>query len=606
MIDLKKNSIYIKVITVLLSVFILLGTVPVVYAEGTENLCCEPEHPEYIKEHEGCLPVVEGEALYDVSAVTENNGYAESESILPLAWNTEADYDILTQDEQENCKAIYDGLMTMSSKITLPHRVTTTVMANLYKKVIYSSPELFYVESSYGYSYTNVGATKYVVAVVPKYVMTASNVESARIYIETEIEKLTMLCDTSWTDIEKVLFYHDYLVLNFSYDKRLYIQGSDYVNYDIYNFLKDKTGVCMAYELLLMTILDEVGVENSYAENGGHIWNVVKVNGNWYHVDATWDDPIVNQTEYNGFHGLAEHASFMKSDAYFTANGYSAWVCDYTCNDTTYDNNSVINNAYSAFVIADEGWYYIDKENAKLMLYHIDTNTSDTLAKISPSLTTCYASVYKYGDYVIYNGALSIFAYDTVNKTTKTLKTKTTSSGYVLGFTVKDKVVDYIVGSTFVESAWTHETVALYDTEIGVIISLVDDTTMTIDESEHLLENVSSSTNTLSQITSSLANSAASITVKNAQGTAITDNSAKVGTGSTITLTVNGTEKETITVVVDCDVDGDGNVTVGDAMYTLKDVYFTEHLTGVYKKAADYHGNGTISVIDVMNILNHI
>ena len=188
-----------------------------------------------------------------------------------------------------------------------------------------------------------------------------------KIDIENEVEKISKLCDKSWTDIEKTLFFHDYIVLRFEYDRRLYTQGSDYVNYDIYNMLKEDTGVCMAYELLLMALLDEVGVESSYAENGGHIWNVVKVNGNWYHVDATWDDPIVNQTERNGFHGLVAHESFMKSDAYFTSQDYPAWICDYECTDTAYDTNSVINKAYSAFVITDEGWYYIDKENAKLM-----------------------------------------------------------------------------------------------------------------------------------------------------------------------------------------------------------------------------------------------
>ncbi|MBE7064768.1 MAG: hypothetical protein E7384_03005 [Ruminococcaceae bacterium] len=602
---MKKNNIYIRGITVLLSIFMLFSAVPVTYANDTENGYCEIEHPEYIKEHEGCLPIVEGDALYEETALLAYTGYAETENILPLSWSTEGEYDVFTAEEKADCEALYKGLLEMSPKITLPNRVTTTVLAKLFKKVIYSSPELFYAESSYGYSYTTIGGVKYVVSVNPRYTMTKSDADVAMKYVETEIEKISKNCDKSWSDIEKVMFFHDYLVLHFEYDRRLYTQGSDYVNYDIYNFLKDGTGVCMAYELLYMSLLDTAGIDSSYAENGGHIWNVVKINNQWYHVDATWDDPIVNQTEYNGFHGLVEHASFMKSDNYFAANGYSAWSCDYKCTDTAYDENSVINNAYSEFVIADEGWYYIDKENAKLMLYHIDTNTSETLASISPSLSTCYASVYKYGDYVIYNGVYSIFAYDTVNKTTKTLKTKAASSGYILGFTVKDKVVDYIVGTNFTESAWIHETYSLRDSDMS-IMSLVDLTLLSVNKEKGYLENVTATTNTMSEIKDSFANNSADIKVSDAEGNEITSSTAKVGTGCTVTFSHNGTEPETITVVIDCDVDGDGYVTVADALCTMKHVSFVSVLSGSYKYAADYGHNETISVIDVMNILNHI
>lgn len=562
------------------------------------------EHPEYA-EHEGCLPVVEGEALYEEYALVAADGYAEADVILPLSWNTEGEYDIFTAEEKANCEAIYQGLMEMSSKITLPYRVTTTVLAKLFKKVIYSSPELFYAESSYGYSYTTVSGVKYVVAMAPKYMMTKAEADAAMAYVKTEIEKIAKLCDKSWSDMEKVLFFHDYLVLHYSYDKRLYTQGSDYVNYDIYNFLKEGTGVCMAYELMLMSLLDKVGVESSYAENGGHIWNVVKVNDRWYHVDATWDDPIINTTEYNGFHGLVEHTSFMKSDSYFTAHDYSAWNCDYTCTDTTYDSDSVINDTFSTFVITDEGWYYIDKFEAELMLYDVETQTASSVKSISPALSTCYASLYRYGDYLIYNGAYSLFAYDMVNKTVKTLKTETASNVYILGFTVKDQVIDYIVGSKFAESTWTHKSYSLHGTDMA-IMSLVDLTLLEIDNEKGYLENVNTSSNTLTDIKDSFANDSEDIKVSDADGNEITSADAKVGTGCTITFSHTGRAEETITVVIECDVDGDGEITVADALCTMNDVYFIEPLAGVYKYAADYGHNENISIIDVMNILNDI
>ena len=39
--------------------------------------------------------------------------------------------------------------------------------------------------------------------------------------------------------------------------------------------------------------MTRMGVDTSFAISTSmdHMWNVVKIDGNWYHVDTTWDDP---------------------------------------------------------------------------------------------------------------------------------------------------------------------------------------------------------------------------------------------------------------------------------------------------------------------------
>lgn len=63
--------------------------------------------------------------------------------------------------------------------------------------------------------------------------------------------------------------------------------------------LKDKAVVCDGYSKLLGLLLNEAGIENTLiygeASQGGgnymaHSWNLVKIGGNYYHVDATWND----------------------------------------------------------------------------------------------------------------------------------------------------------------------------------------------------------------------------------------------------------------------------------------------------------------------------
>ena len=60
--------------------------------------------------------------------------------------------------------------------------------------------------------------------------------------------------------------------------------------------------VCEGYAKAFKYMLDSFGIEstlvigtatNSQGESENHAWNYVKLNGRWYAVDCTWDDPII-------------------------------------------------------------------------------------------------------------------------------------------------------------------------------------------------------------------------------------------------------------------------------------------------------------------------
>ena len=98
---------------------------------------------------------------------------------------------------------------------------------------------------------------------------------------------------------------HDYVVLNTAYDTTLQ-------NYSAYDALYLQKATCQGYAMLTYQLLKAAGIPNRLISgvatnslgSGLHAWNEVDLNGKWYQLDTTWDDPVPNvpgQVEYNYF-----------------------------------------------------------------------------------------------------------------------------------------------------------------------------------------------------------------------------------------------------------------------------------------------------------------
>jgi transglutaminase/protease-like cytokinesis protein 3 len=70
----------------------------------------------------------------------------------------------------------------------------------------------------------------------------------------------------------------------------------NYREHSAYAALVKNRAVCQGYALLLYKMLNKAGVEtrliSGKAGGENHLWNLVNLGGNWYHIDATWNDPV--------------------------------------------------------------------------------------------------------------------------------------------------------------------------------------------------------------------------------------------------------------------------------------------------------------------------
>lgn len=98
------------------------------------------------------------------------------------------------------------------------------------------------------------------------------------------------------TDRQKALAIHDWLTHNAYYDNSLQNHGPDGV-------LLKGTGVCESYARAYQMFMSELGIPNVYisSDRMNHAWNMIYVDGGWYHVDVTWDDPTGGTNPVSGW-----------------------------------------------------------------------------------------------------------------------------------------------------------------------------------------------------------------------------------------------------------------------------------------------------------------
>lgn len=113
---------------------------------------------------------------------------------------------------------------------------------------------------------------------------------------------------SNMSDYECVKAIHDYLVKNVNYDSKSIADGSindneGHPSHTAEGALCKNLAVCDGYAKAFELLCAESGIYaymmygegiNPDGQKESHAWNVVKVNGEWYQVDCTWDDPVIN------------------------------------------------------------------------------------------------------------------------------------------------------------------------------------------------------------------------------------------------------------------------------------------------------------------------
>lgn len=224
-------------------------------------------------------------------------------------------YDQLNDTQKLVYSQIFDGIERCSDVINISDDINEDDLEKIYDAIINTADfELVYPTRKYDFKYDSVFGNIYTIS--PKYDISLDTRSDMISQVDTVADSI--IAKTYGLDeFQTLKYFHDYIILNCTYDA----DGENCSN--AYGVFIDGKAVCEGYARAFKYLCDKVSIPcelvigNTDIE---HMWNIVKIDGNWYHMDVTWDDPENKDGDYISY-------------SYFNLSDEQILV-DHTINDT--------------------------------------------------------------------------------------------------------------------------------------------------------------------------------------------------------------------------------------------------------------------------------
>ena len=199
-------------------------------------------------------------------------------------------YNQLSKIEQKAYYAMKEGLTNIAPSFSVP-LLDGKRMSDIYFMVRMDCPEIFY---SVKFSYKYYKDSDYA-ELIPEYLFPKAKIIEHKKALEARVKKLARQAE-KLSEKEKELFVHDFICQNVHYDKL-----KKAYSHEIIGPLGQGVGVCEGIAKSVKILCDALGIWciialcDNNPEKGikyRHMWNVVRIEGKYYHLDATFDNSL--------------------------------------------------------------------------------------------------------------------------------------------------------------------------------------------------------------------------------------------------------------------------------------------------------------------------
>lgn len=306
-------------------------------------------------------------AFFAVSAETLVTETVSENGLFGFMPDTEANTSLA---EASVCDYLHDAMLRFETHIDVSgYQITSADFGKYFRMTLAMYPDLYYVEStSYGIALDGNN----VVIFAPKYVTTDHAEITAEVAkINAAMDEYLAGIDPYLSDSDKLLILHDRLVLWSSYDTTL----TKFTARDIF---VDGTAVCQGYANAYYALAARLGITGGIvvSDEMNHAWNAFFVNDYWYHVDATWDDPVSDQV------GRVSHKHFLKSNAAMTDSLEHTGFEPLTGDGDMYDN-AFWNDVKAQIFPTTSAYFYLSKSQKAICRYSTYTSQTEVLYKLN-------------------------------------------------------------------------------------------------------------------------------------------------------------------------------------------------------------------------------
>lgn len=245
---------------------------------------------------------------------------------------------------------IVEGVAASAQTIEVYNGTNSLSQAEL--KVVFDAyrrdhTEHFWLGNTYSVSYTE----QTVISIAPAYVMSGETLENAKLLFEQALSNaVSRLVDMN-DEYEKEKYLHDRLAVGVTYRESANAHNA-------YGALVEGVAVCEGYAEALQCLLHRAGIQSlivlgssinpstKLPEN--HAWNMVRINGKYYHTDLTWNDQ-----EGNLFYAYFNQTdTVIREDHTVTATAFELPACTATEANYFVKNGSMIGTDYTVDSIA--------------------------------------------------------------------------------------------------------------------------------------------------------------------------------------------------------------------------------------------------------------
>ena len=193
-------------------------------------------------------------------------------------------------------KAAYDKLFAAAKNYTSQIDVSKLYLkANEFEEAYWAfdrdNPQFLALGS--GYSYYYYISSGYLKSVNIQYGRSYADIMSIQKTFDDTVGHVTSTAKNQLNDYAKLKYIHDWIVSNTDY-----ISGGPAYKSEADGAIVYGKALCEGYSKAFMYMAQKLGFECicvvGTANNTAHMWNMVKMNGAWYHVDVTFDDPVMS------------------------------------------------------------------------------------------------------------------------------------------------------------------------------------------------------------------------------------------------------------------------------------------------------------------------